>query len=106
MGASVYGVGASVYGSLVILVSAQVLLVLTLGLWTSDLGLTIFKLYGVLFWILLKPHLTWVGGGPCDVSVCPSPFGLDFENLDLDFGLSHKFLRVLGRRVEELGTPH
>ena len=41
MGASVYGVGASVYGSLVILVSAQVLLGLTLGLWTSDLGLTI-----------------------------------------------------------------
>ena len=47
-----------------------------------------------------------MGGGPCDVSVCPSPFGLDFENLDLDFGLSHKFLRVLGHRVEELGTPH
>ena len=41
MGARVYGVGARVYGSLVILVSAQVLLVLTLGLWTSDLGLTI-----------------------------------------------------------------
>ena len=41
-GARVYGVGARVYGSLVILVSAQVLLVLTWGLWTSDLGLTIF----------------------------------------------------------------
>ena len=33
--------GARVYGSLVIIVSAQVLWVLTLGLWTSDLGLTI-----------------------------------------------------------------
>ena len=43
VGARVYGVGARVYGSLVILVSAQVLLVLTLGLWTSDLGLTIFS---------------------------------------------------------------
>ena len=41
VGARVYGVGARVYGSLVILVSAQVLLVLTLGLWTSDSGLTI-----------------------------------------------------------------
>ena len=41
VGARVYGVGARVYGSLVILVSAQVPLVLTLGLWTSGLGLTI-----------------------------------------------------------------
>ena len=38
----------------------------TLDFGTSDSGLTIFKLYGVLFWILLKPHLTWLGGGPCD----------------------------------------
>ena len=28
-----------------------------------------------------------VGGGPCDFSVSPSPFGLDFGTLDLDFGL-------------------
>ena len=41
MGARVYAVGARVYVSLVILVSAQVPLVLTLGLWTSGLGLTI-----------------------------------------------------------------
>ena len=27
----------------------------------------------------------WVGGGPCDFSVSPSPFGLDFGTLD--FGL-------------------
>ena len=27
------------------------------------------------------------GGGPCDFSVSPSPFGLDFGTLDLDFGL-------------------
>ena len=31
----------------------------------------------------------WGGwcGGPCDFSVSPSPFGLDFGTLDLDFGL-------------------
>jgi len=27
------------------------------------------------------------GGGPCDFSVSPSPFGLDFGTLDSDFGL-------------------
>ena len=42
-GARVYGVEARVYGSLVIFVSAQVVLVLTLGLWTSDSGLTTDK---------------------------------------------------------------
>ena len=26
-------------------------------------------------------------GGPCDFSVSPSPFGLDFGTLDSDFGL-------------------
>ena len=36
----IYGMGGWVVAH-VILVSAQVLLVLTLGLWTSDLGLTI-----------------------------------------------------------------
>ena len=40
------------------------------------------------------------GGGPCDFSVSPSPFGLDFGTLDLDFGLgldnsSHFLLRSL-----------
>ena len=25
----------------------------------------------------------WLGGGPCDFSVSPSPFGLDFGTLDL-----------------------
>ena len=24
----------------------------------------------------------WWGGGPCDISVSPSPFGLDFGTLD------------------------
>ena len=28
-----------------------------------------------------------VGGGPCDFSVSPSPFGLDFGTLDSDLGL-------------------
>ena len=28
-----------------------------------------------------------MGGGPCDLSVSPSPFGLDFGTLDLGFGL-------------------
>ena len=38
------------------------------------------------------------GGGPCDYSVSPSPFGLDFGTLDfgtLDFGLTiveHKII--------------
>ena len=27
------------------------------------------------------------GGGPCDLSVSPSPFCLDFGTLDLGFGL-------------------
>ena len=33
----------------------------------------------------------WGGGGPCDFSVSPSPFGLDFGTLDfgtLDLGLT------------------
>ena len=33
----------------------------------------------------------WLGGGPCDSSVSPSPFGLDFGTLDfgtLDLGLT------------------
>ena len=34
----------------------------------------------------LKVMGGWVGG-PCDFSVSPSPFGLDFGTLDLDFGL-------------------
>ena len=35
------------------------------------------KSYGAVGWV----------GGPCDFSVSPSPFGLDFGTLDLDFGL-------------------
>ena len=30
----------------------------------------------------------WVGG-PCDVSVSPSPFGLDFGTLDFGLGLDN-----------------
>ena len=33
----------------------------------------------------LKVMGGWGGGGPCDFSVSPRPFGLDFETLD--FGL-------------------
>ena len=29
----------------------------------------------------------WWGGGPCDFSVSPSPFGLDFGSLDFGLGL-------------------
>ena len=29
----------------------------------------------------------WGGGGPCDFSVSPSPFGLDFGTLDFGLGL-------------------
>ena len=42
-----------------------------------------------------------VGGGPCDSSVSPSPFGLDFGTLDFgtsDLGLTIKadeYLRLL-----------
>ena len=37
---------------------------------------------------MLKKH-RWGGGGggPCDFSVSPSPFGLDFGTLDSEFGL-------------------
>ena len=36
----------------------------------------------------------WGGGGPCDYSVSPSPFGLDFGTLDFgtsDLGLTIYF---------------
>ena len=29
------------------------------------------------------------GGGPCDFSVSPSPFGLDFGTLDFGLGLDN-----------------
>ena len=35
----------------------------------------------------------WGGGGPCDFSVSPSPFGLDFGTLD--FGTSDLGLTTL-----------
>ena len=34
----------------------------------------------------------WVGGGPCDFGVSPSPFGLDFGTLD--FGTSDSGLTI------------
>ena len=34
----------------------------------------------------------WWGGGPCDFSVSPSPFGLDFGTLD--FGTSDSGLTI------------
>ena len=34
----------------------------------------------------------WWGGGPCDFSVSPSPFGLDFGTLD--FGTSGSGLTI------------
>ena len=34
----------------------------------------------------------WVGGGPCDSSVSPSPFGLDFGSLD--FGTSDSGVKL------------
>ena len=30
-----------------------------------------------------------MGGGPCDFSVSPSPFGLDFVTLDFGLGLDN-----------------
>ena len=35
----------------------------------------------------------WWGGGPCDFSVSPSPFGLDFGTLD--FGTSDLGLTII-----------
>ena len=35
----------------------------------------------------------WWGGGPCDFSVSPSPFGLDFGTLD--FGTSDLGLTIV-----------
>ena len=32
------------------------------------------------------------GGGPCDFSVSPSPFGLDFGTLDFGRGLDNYFV--------------
>ena len=41
----------------------------------------------------------WWGGGPCDFSVSPSPFGLDFGTLD--FGTSDLGLTISLRVREE-----
>ena len=51
------GVGLVAHG---ILVSAQVLLVLTMGLWTLDSGLTIFRIAGLEGWRVWeqRPHLS------------------------------------------------
>merc|ERR1712016_587125 len=40
------------------------------------------------------------GGGPCDFSVSPSPFGLDFGTLD--FGTSDSGLTILSRDMKIL----
>ena len=47
----------------------------------------------------------WSGGvgGPCDFSVSPSPFGLDFGTLDLDFGLGLDNDKLL---LEHVVLPH
>ena len=37
----------------------------------------------------------WGGGGPCNFSVSPSPFGLDFGTLDFGLGLDNTFRAIL-----------
>ena len=44
----------------------------------------------------------WWGGGPCDFSISPSPFGLDFGTLD--FGLGLDFLQRLRRGDVGMGS--
>ena len=46
------------------------------------------KVYCV-YSFMLKSYGWWVGGGPCDFSVSPSPFGLDFGTLDFRLGLDN-----------------
>ena len=41
-----------------------------------------------------------MGGGPCNFSVSPSPFGLDFGTLDFRLGLDKKFVCGGGGRVQ------
>ena len=46
----------------------------------------------------------WVGGGPCDFSVSPSPFGLDFGTLDFgtsDSGLTIEYTFLVSDGKEE-----
>jgi len=44
----------------------------------------------------------WWGGGPCDFSVSPSPFGLDFGTLDFGLGLDNSLKREhFGRNHQE-----
>ena len=45
----------------------------------------------------------WWGGGPCDFSVSPSPFGLDFGTLD--FGTSDSGLTIIIIITIPLGNP-
>ena len=43
---------------------------------------------------MLKSYgVGWWGGGPCDFSVSPSPFGLDFGTLE--FGTSDSGLTIV-----------
>ena len=41
---------------------------------------------------MVKSYRWGGGGGPCDFSVSPSPFGLEFGTLDLGLGLDNFFL--------------
>ena len=42
----------------------------------------------------------WVGGGPRDFSVSPSPFGLDFGTLDFGLGLDNNIVISRARRKD------
>ena len=41
------------------------------------------------------------GGGPCDFSVSPSPFGLDFGALDFGLVLDNRPVRTLREKDED-----
>ena len=40
------------------------------------------------------------GGGPCDFSVSPSPFGLDFGTLDFGLGLDNSIKHVFKKQTK------
>ena len=49
---------------------------------------------------MLKSYtMGWGGGGPCDFSVSPSPFGLDFGTSDL--GLTIKKTSKVNPKVDQ-----
>ena len=43
----------------------------------------------------------WGGGGPCDFSVSPSPFGLDFGTLDFGLGLDNDYSLLNYREISK-----